>query len=344
MIRDTFHVVRAFGALVAAALATASASQALAQVPTTLTHQGRLFDGGGQPVNDDSLPITFNVYDEVDGAVPVFSETIDVAVEDGYFSVSVGEIDKSLVTVLDGSVKYLGIAVGNDAEMTPRSPIRSVPYALVAGDVRGDIHPTSISIGGTKIIDEMGAWVGASTGLQGPKGDKGDPGPAGPAGMQGPQGIQGPAGPPGMQGPAGMQGPQGPSGVVSVVSTSGYGTDPKSSLDFIGPTVTVTVTGPTQKIAVTANRALGSSVAGGASGLALFICAKSTAAGSSIGAYGDAIAGVTVTSGNRVPMGLSWGISGLTAGTYQVGMCGIASNPTAWNFNEYGYVHAIVMN
>ncbi len=153
---------------------------AAAAVPSALTQQGRLFDAEGNPVTD-TLTILFAVYDGPNDAAAVWTESADVTLEDGYFSVAVGE-SGGLEAVLDGSVKYLGITVGNDGEMTPRQAIGSVPYAFLANDAVGDIHPTSVSIGGLPVIDDQGQWVGDPTGLVGPTGPAGADGAMGPAG------------------------------------------------------------------------------------------------------------------------------------------------------------------
>lgn len=351
-----------FSAIMAAGLVTGAANVAMAaDVPGTLTHQGRLFDDTGKPITD-TMAITFNFYVNANDPSPAVSETIDVTLEDGYFSVSLGESNPIIDLLQGGKTVFLGIAVGNDAEMTPRTVVQSVPYAIVAGNVIGDITPSSVAIGATKVIDETGKWVGDPTGLQGPPGANGAngatgpqgpigmtgaQGPAGPAGPMGATGAQGPAGPAGPTGPQGAQGIQGPagpagtSGIVSVVTTSGYGLDPKTTLDFIGPTVNVTVTAG-QKVIMVSDKALGGTAA--ATGLALYPCSKSTAAGATIVGYGGAILGLQVPGGTRVTWGMNHIYTGLAAGTYSVGMCGTAGTPAQWNNNEYGYVSAFVTN
>src|SRR5689334_8177888 len=72
--------------LVAGTVAIASA----ADVPGALTHQGRLFDAQGNPITD-TVSMTFSFYDDANAAAPLASETHDVMVEDGYYSVSVGD-------------------------------------------------------------------------------------------------------------------------------------------------------------------------------------------------------------------------------------------------------------
>jgi hypothetical protein len=147
----------------AVGLAALAAPAVASAVPGTLMHQGRLFDDGGAPV-DATFDVTFSLYAQPADTEPLWEETHTITFEQGFFSVALGA-DKSLVDVLNGEVRYLGIKVGEDAEMTPRSAVQSVPYALIANDVTGDIHPASVSIPGFGlVIDENGQWVGDPTG------------------------------------------------------------------------------------------------------------------------------------------------------------------------------------
>lgn len=216
--------------LVAASLALGGAASAA--VPTTLTHQGRLFDGAGKP-STGSVDVQFALYAAASGGTALWSEVANVSLDDGYFSSELGSINPLPDALLDTDTLFLGITVGNDAEMSPRSEIRSVPYALRAGDVRGAIHPTTVSIGNQVVIDANGNWVGSPTGLVGPQGlpgatgATGPQGPQGPAGPTGATGAQGPQGPNGLtgaqgpQGPAGPAGPQGPTGPTGATGAQG---------------------------------------------------------------------------------------------------------------------------
>jgi hypothetical protein len=199
----------------------ALSSAALAAVPQSLTEQGRLFDASGSPTQGD-VTLTFRVYDAPVGGAPLWSSGPQVVnLDEGYFSAQIAPPS----TVWDGSARYVGITVGGDPEMSPRQATASVPYALVAGDAIGDIHPTSLSIGGQLVIDATGSWVGPSTGLVGPMGPQG---PAGAAGSQGPAGAAGP------QGPAGTVGPQGPAGPQGVAGTAGA-TGATGATGAVGP-------------------------------------------------------------------------------------------------------------
>ncbi|HZF47193.1 MAG TPA: collagen-like protein, partial [Polyangiaceae bacterium] len=186
------------------------AGGAAAEVPQLVTHQGRLFDAKDQPV-EGTIEVVFTIYDGEDAnAAVLWTETHSVTFENGFFSVALGEQSPFGAKVFNGSVRYLGIRVGGDPEMTPRAATRSVPYALLANDVNGDINPHSVSVQGFGVvIDESGQWVGDPTGLQGPAGPVG---PAGAPGATGAAGPMGPAGATGAQGAAGPAGPAGPAG------------------------------------------------------------------------------------------------------------------------------------
>ena len=221
-------------ASVVAALVVLGAGDARAGVPGTITNQGRLYDVKNMPVNG-TISVVFSIYDSEDpAATPLWTETHDVTFEDGYFSVSLGEQVPFGPTVFDGSVRYLGVRVGADPEMTPRAATRSVPYALLAQDVNGDIHPTSVSISGFgEVIDDKGAWVGDPAGLIGPTGADGATGAMGPTGAtgadgatgaigpQGPTGATGPTGANGPTGATGAMGPQGPTGADGATGATG---------------------------------------------------------------------------------------------------------------------------
>src|SRR5688572_2510092 len=138
------------------------AAAAAAGVPRTITNQGRLYDADDTPI-EGPLLVTFAVYDAPDATEPLWSEEQTVTFDAGYFSVSLGSVVPFGEKVFDGSVRYFGLTVGDTPELLPRSPVQSVPYALLAEDVNGDIHPTTVSINGSEVINENGEWVGPPT-------------------------------------------------------------------------------------------------------------------------------------------------------------------------------------
>jgi hypothetical protein len=247
--------------IVAAASAVSFAAGA-ANVPQTLTQQGRLYDSNKNPINQ-TLEVQFSIYDGLTGGTPLWTEMDMVTFDDGYFAVNLATTVPFPATVFDGgAVRYLEITVGTGAAMTPRVAIGSVPYALVAGDAIGDINPTSVSIGGKTVIDNTGNWVGPSGGLggptgatgpAGPPGASGGTGPAGPAGASGGTGPAGPMGPTGSAGPAGAPGPagangptgaQGPQGVQGPQGAAGAFTAPANVWAIFGTGPFTMYTGP----------------------------------------------------------------------------------------------------
>jgi hypothetical protein len=212
-------VLRA-AAVVAAHAVLLAPVTARAGVPATLTEQGRLFDAAGAPLASTTA-ITFALYAGPSGGQPLWSEVQAVTFDSGYFSVQLGAGTPIPASIWSGATLYLGIAVGSDPEMAPRQATASVPYALVAGDATGDLHPRTVTVNGTLVIDSAGNWVGPATGLTGPTGATGAPGAAGASGAQGAAGATGPQGPAGAQGIAGAVGATGPQGPIGPQGTAG---------------------------------------------------------------------------------------------------------------------------
>jgi hypothetical protein len=192
--------------------------------PLKINHQGRLLDAAMAPVSGQHT-MKFAIYNMATGGTALWTESQTLAFDGGYYATTIGAVTPFAQNLFAGQTMYLGITVDDDAEMTPREPVDSVPYSMVAANATGDITPHSIAVNGAPIVDATGKWVGPSTGLvgpQGPQGPAGASGATGPAGSQGPMGAtgstgltgaQGPAGPAGPAGPTGATGPQGPQGV-----------------------------------------------------------------------------------------------------------------------------------
>jgi len=95
-------------------------------VSDTISYQGRLLDGSGNPV-DGRRTMDFRLYEDASGGMPLWSQALDVTVEDGLFNVGL-TVDPAH---FDGRALWLGVQVQGDAqEMTPRQPLLPIPYAL----------------------------------------------------------------------------------------------------------------------------------------------------------------------------------------------------------------------
>jgi hypothetical protein len=286
-------------------------------VPPKTTYTGHLLQSG-QPVNG-SVAVTFDLFDAATAGTKLWGESYpNMQVTNGVFTAELGGMTPMDPMMFDGQTRWLEVTIGSQP-LSPRVPINSVPYAMVAGNAVGHITPKSVSVGGTTIIDDTGSWVGS---------------PTGPTGAVGPQGAQGP------QGPVGPTGPQGPSGVVASAFASAGGANPTTTTAFLAPTATVTVAAG-QRVFVTSDKALGSTATNGATSLNLAICRQASGATTptSVGSWSY---GLRVPQNTRVLYGLTAVISSLAAGTYQVGLCGSSTDATNWNSNEWGYTSALV--
>ena len=203
-------------------------STTFAQDNVTLTYQGQLSNAVDEPVTA-SYSVKFSLYTQRSGGESLWTETHDsVDVVDGVFSVDLGTITPLETELSEQVLLYLGITVGESDEMSPRVRVGGAlkaqwaKIAEHARDVRGEnIHPASVSIGDSTVIDNQGRWVGDTAGLIGPQGEVG---PGGPQGLEGPQGVQGAVGPTGEPGIQGTQGPPGTDGVSVIGSRIEDGT------------------------------------------------------------------------------------------------------------------------
>ncbi|MEO7328979.1 MAG: hypothetical protein ABI193_10400, partial [Minicystis sp.] len=299
--------------LAQAALALASTAQA--DVPATLTEQGRLFDDLGAPLGG-TVNVTFTIYAAASGGQALWSETQQIALDEGYFSAALGSATPFPASLWDGSLRYVGIQVGADPEMSPRQSTGSVPYALRADDAVGDLHPKTVSVNGMLVIDANGSWVGPSSGLVGPMGPQGS---AGATGAQGLQGIAGPVGANGATGAQGLQGIAGPAGANGATGAQGLA-GPTGATGAMGPQG---LTGSTGATGLTgANGATGATGATGAQGIQGV--AGPTGATGATGLQGVAgptgatgaqgVVGPTGSTGPQGPAGtLSGGVTGYLA-------------------------------
>jgi hypothetical protein len=99
------------------------------EIPQLLNYQGMLKTSEGQ-FEDTTLSMTFAIYPDSQGTTQLWSETqTSVKVEDGIFNVLLGSISSVPDSVFTGDVRYLGVKVGADPELSPRTPIVSMAYA-----------------------------------------------------------------------------------------------------------------------------------------------------------------------------------------------------------------------
>src|SRR3989337_4598466 len=124
--------------LIVAGLMLVLFSYSSAQVPQLINYQGKLTKVSGAPL-DTTISMVFSIYADSAGTILKWTETQGaVAVEKGIFNVLLGNVNPIPDTVFNGNIRYLGVQVGGDPEITPRKPMVSVPYAYRSATGAGD--------------------------------------------------------------------------------------------------------------------------------------------------------------------------------------------------------------
>lgn len=153
-----------FAATLIAALLCAGSANA---TPLLLTHQGRVLDADGLPLNAE-VDIDFALYVVQSGGSDVWNETVTVTPEDGYYTVTLGQETALTPELFDNPALWVDVTV--DAVPMGRQRVVSTPYAVyseVAANVDGgDVNASSVSINDTLVIDGSGNLVGPAGGNQ----------------------------------------------------------------------------------------------------------------------------------------------------------------------------------
>lgn len=120
-------------AMLVLSLATLGASayaQTSAQIPRTFSYQGLLTNPQGAHVPDGNHILTLTVYDAPTGGTVLYSETHAVPVLRGVFNVIIGSVNPIPNTLKFDRPYYLGVSVDGKDELSPRTAMLAVPYAL----------------------------------------------------------------------------------------------------------------------------------------------------------------------------------------------------------------------
>ncbi|MEE8573298.1 MAG: hypothetical protein V3T20_08525 [Gemmatimonadota bacterium] len=105
---------------------------AQADIAEIMSYQGVLRDAGGNPVSDGSYLVSFRIYDVETGGTALWVENQTLTAEGGIINAHLGSV--VTLTTLEFDVPYwLGIGVEHEAELVPRTPFTTVPYAATAG-------------------------------------------------------------------------------------------------------------------------------------------------------------------------------------------------------------------
>ncbi|HYM19813.1 MAG TPA: hypothetical protein VEW28_02290 [Candidatus Kapabacteria bacterium] len=110
-------------------LALFSASTLFGQTPRSFSYQGLVLDATQKPVTG-SHKITVTLYDAPLGGTALHTENFSAQVEDGIFGVIVGSVTPLEPTLAFDKQYWLGVSIDGVAELSPRTAIIPVPYAI----------------------------------------------------------------------------------------------------------------------------------------------------------------------------------------------------------------------
>ena len=105
----------------------------LSQVPDRMSYQGLLTGSEGTPVEDGMYEMHFKLYNETDPSTELWSETQTISVVDGIFNAILGT--ETPIELPFDEQYYLGIAVGDGSELSPRIALTSSAYSFRAGSI-----------------------------------------------------------------------------------------------------------------------------------------------------------------------------------------------------------------
>jgi len=99
-----------------------------AQVPNKISYQGLLTNSDGSVIPDGSYNLTFKIYNVESGGTELWTETQNVTVSKGTFSVILGETNP--LNLQFNEQYWLGVTLEGSSEFTPRSKLASSPYSI----------------------------------------------------------------------------------------------------------------------------------------------------------------------------------------------------------------------
>lgn len=118
----SLRLLSVVGILLCVEIATATA-------PSKISYQGRLLDSNGDPVSDNNYSVTFSIYSVASGGTALWSETQSVSTASGLFATNLGLTNPLSEEYFSGPTRYLGIQIGSDPEIVPRTLLTSVPFS-----------------------------------------------------------------------------------------------------------------------------------------------------------------------------------------------------------------------
>ena len=125
--------------------------------PKVLEHQGQVTGSDNTPVSG-VVNVTFKLYSSASGGSPVWTQSMPVSFDYGFYSVELGPGTPELSEELfDTSDLYLGVTLEDQDEFVPRHHLVSVPYCFQAWSVTGEVNALNgLYVNGEELVDSSG--------------------------------------------------------------------------------------------------------------------------------------------------------------------------------------------
>ena len=135
-----------------------------AQIPRQMSYQGLIVDQGGKAISDADHTFEIAIYDSPTTLTSLHSETFRVRTAAGIFNVILGTQTPFPANLTFDKQYWLGVSVDGGSEMTPRTVLTAVPYALnaatadiakgVSSDARGVVTSVNEIDGPVRVVGD----------------------------------------------------------------------------------------------------------------------------------------------------------------------------------------------
>lgn len=140
-----------------------------ADVPDKINYQGVLRKGDESHLPPGVQDVKFRLYNEENAPAALWGREIAVLLDtNGLFNVTLADDIGSALTngvlssvIAENANLYLGLAVGAGEEIKPRQQLLSVPYAMLAGNVKN--ASSNFTVKGSLLVDGTSMLTGGVT-------------------------------------------------------------------------------------------------------------------------------------------------------------------------------------
>ncbi|MCU0612799.1 MAG: hypothetical protein MUE60_13555, partial [Candidatus Eisenbacteria bacterium] len=137
-----------------------------AEIPQVISYQGKVTDGSGNPVADNTYTLRFRIYDAAAAGTMLWdSGNQNVAVAGGIFSVLLGASPQPALSLAFDADYWLLVTFAG-ADQSPRQQLASAAYAYMASGlvpgtlVSGSEEPVTLSVLNTRAVGDAMALRG----------------------------------------------------------------------------------------------------------------------------------------------------------------------------------------